>query len=219
MVFGKITIFLLIVFFLMNAIVFAEEKKKSQKSIDTKILKGFNPDVGKLPQKFMGTDIVKLCQLLEKRKPKEKGEFETTEEYSKRAQLAIPEDIYAFIAEEQVSIRYDADKNLLEISSSNKYLKGMPRKYVEIKRIQKTGSHRARNAFGATTEVTTFRDFEYGIALHSDFKEKGVSASLYEYGDRFEEFKEFNINITMSPEEAKRNKEEIRVLVLSQIQR
>ena len=120
MICKKIIIFPLMIVFFINCIVFAEEKKKPRKSSDAKILKGFNPDVEKLPANFKGTDIVKLCQLLEKIKPEEKSEFETTEEYNKRAKLAIPEDIYAFVAEgedeeETIKIMYSADESLLRI--------------------------------------------------------------------------------------------------------
>ena len=209
MICKKIIIFPLMIVFFINCIVFAEEKKKPRKSSDAKILKGFNPDVEKLPANFKGTDIVKLCQLLEKIKPEEKSEFETTEEYNKRAKLAIPEDIYAFVAEgedeeETIKIMYSADESLLRIMvAASICFSDMPRSHLILKTIEKAPvSYRAQNAFGATTKVRQYGRLEYGIALHTMWNDYDT---------------QFNVNIKMSPEEAKRKKKDIRALVLCKL--
>lgn len=156
----------------------------------------FQMGKGGLPQNYLGhSPIDVLSALLDRSRPMEKGEFETTEAYRKRIQQVRQKpilgsttisDLLAFSVipdEETVRLLYNADTQTFSVSikpeSSPNYQGPSLNLFSDSRQV---GSFIGRNAFNRSTRVTVRRNtslrmaclnyFFEGMFLDSRFLEK-----------------------------------------------
>lgn len=143
-----------------------------------------DPAVGKLLPHYQGNAPESIYRLLQERtSARNKGEFESTEEYEKRL---VREDakpllgglrttsIYAFLLEESVlETNYDADDERMHVfifpgvEPSSGDTEGAGKRWTLLtnQKIESLGTYVASNAFGAKVQVRSSRDSEFLIAF------------------------------------------------------
>lgn len=178
-------------FFPSDVLAVKKQTGKKSSKVSGFITKSFDLNLDKLPPNFKGHDPVRIFELFmweQKNRTREemiddaidvlesmargekkwepiKREFEKTEDYEKRLRRELKslysnKDIFAFKISERPAISYDADSEKLHMplyrgSDNNQFL---------IKESVNIGSsHRASNAFGATTNVQDATKVSYTL--------------------------------------------------------
>lgn len=225
-----VTLFIIVLFFCFSGTNIAKEKKAtsqafSKKQADILTIEPFDITVEKLPPNYKGTDIAKLFTSLAKKAPIKKGEFETSEDYSKKIKAVLTDNIYAFKVDADdlltVSMHpYDADAQMLEIDIKTTWVS--EHTFVDyrasmILKSKRTGfkTYIGSNAFGATTVVKRFEGTQYGIALvnQNEFGSSNYD-NQYNIATPLTGVRKIKLGINIPPNKAKTLKNKIGILLL-----
>jgi hypothetical protein len=177
----------------------------------------FDPTSVRLPPHFMGNDIVRLYEAYKALRAAQKTEFETTDQFRKRIELAearllgngMKPITLAFVV--PVVSEYDADAQVLNagVECSNPH--GVQEHVLGSIAVRKHKSHRtyvASNAFGAkiTVDETHTVSFHIGVDNPDDFVIDDAKNLLV-------------ASLKSTPEEARRIKGTLSALALCSIER
>ncbi|TCL74184.1 hypothetical protein EDC14_1004122 [Hydrogenispora ethanolica] len=171
----------------------------------------FNNHVEKLPPNYLGHDIIKLYDDLNKQFPK-KDEFETSAAYIKRLQAANYNNLYAFNIENESS-EYNADLQRFEtkilVSSAmdldDSSIERFP--VITTRTIHReTTTYTASNAYGASVQVKKYSGKEYGIGLTNKNDLKMEKYDSY-----------FRTSFQVAPEKARTLKTNLGILLLCKL--
>jgi hypothetical protein len=235
---------LIVVTVATSGVSFATEKKSPVKQKPTKIerlppkeekeaysTKPFDTKVTALPAGYTGHDIVALYKRLSKAFPP-KDEFESTEAYQRRLQGEYSKDTFAFLITLGFAIyaSYDPDAQniLIEVSAehvlnldsdlihkpkeSSRYNPWSDHETViNVKRIDSASNkYEAGNKLGAKTVVTEHTGKDYGIGLVNN--DSFPPPEKYRIQQRLR-----NINLKISPDEARDLKGNLGVLLICRV--
>lgn len=231
----RIAVLPLIILVVISSIAYAEQKtnkktaatateKKRAKQTHKYTTIQIDPNLEKLPLNYYGNDPNLIWWTIEKRqKAAVKGEFETSEDFEKKIikLKRIPvigkissESLFAFQVGKS-EIKYFADtseikvniefRNISETSwcGSNKVIKPDYNNAKEMTLTSKKtiSAYTAQNSYGATTEVSRYSYDDYA-AVFNNYNEFPFGKSII---------------IKASPDEAKKIKDQVRVLLIANI--
>ena len=173
---------------------------------------------------YIGHDAKLIWEKLYDRVNNTKGEFETTEEYNKRLATALSQPVFNRLTVNDLygvslkpSFTYDADNKTVTLRVPNPIVKkgwdkATGKIGVEIGELSNTSSNYiGSNAYGATTEATNVSSDILILALNNKCDAFDWTSRCNMYGD---------IKITINnllPEEAKKSKDNIRVLFVCRL--
>ena len=179
----------------------------------------FDTNVTVLPPNFKGHDAKLIWEVLYDKVKTDKGEFETTEEYNKRIDMALSQPVFnkltladLYVVSLKPSFKYNADNKTVTLRIPNPIVKkGWDKTNgkigVEVGELSnRSYNYIGSNAYGATKEATNVNSSKLILALNNKCNEFEWTLGCNMYGD---------IKITIDnllPEEAKKNKDDIRVL-------
>ncbi|MFJ1257144.1 hypothetical protein [Cupriavidus sp. CuC1] len=238
----KRTSLLLAFIFIASPAIAADKTKKTKEveraaipSVATPPEKPWEPvsfvlSENQLPAKFRGTDQAKFLKLFEaKVGALKKGEFETTEEFSRRtenveATLApiTTSDLYAFRMP-LIEFKYDADAQAYSIGT-NYGAACRPASYTQKNWItckvgqvsRKESTYTGSNAYGATREIDSTEGLDFGLAFPSG--DSLLSSGFFVADRRFTGWYQYQDKLPVSLEKAKELKGKlISVLFVGQV--
>ncbi len=195
----------------------------------------FSADWQKVPVGFQGDDFGKIYEILSKSPNfKQKGEFETTSDFQKRAtdlsKIALPgksaDSILAFIYRPEsgffrdtVMTEYDADAQNLRISIWTRPIKDyrrMERKFVYVIganakdfEIKDLGSYEGENAFGVKRTIKKRLISHFTIGINNIDSFRGFDNSDYK--------STFKLLLPVSPAKAKEIRENLAILYVGNL--
>jgi hypothetical protein len=137
----------------------AQTKKAMPSPVPAYSQTQFDPTALRLPPHFMGNDIIRLYKAFAVLRTAEKGEFETTDQFNKRIELAESKLFMGSKTETAtlsfvvpVTSEYDADNEMLVVQ-----IHGGPDRdnagSIRVKESKSVRSYVASNAFGAKIAV------------------------------------------------------------------
>lgn len=201
-----------------------------QKSGDRELIgrlpvRPFDINLEKLSPNYNGTDIAKLFLQFSKTALLRKDEFESTEDFNKKAAQTVSDDIYAFKIQEKLGrgslsvSSYEADKQQFQIVLATEALDQFEFKDYRASLIVKTvneqlDSYIGSNAYGATREVTRYTAIQYGLALVNEMDFGKNKYNITSIKSVLDGVRDINLTIEISPDKAKRLKNNIGVLLL-----
>jgi hypothetical protein len=137
----------------------------------------FALSLSNLSPNYQGSDIETVYNSIHQQTDTEKqskGEFETTEEYTKRIKSLKSNTFGIFAFKRDINSKYNADEEVFYISLNIDTFVGMydssikrnVKEYLEIKKKStENEKYVGQNAFGATTEVTNVTNSIYGLTI------------------------------------------------------
>lgn len=161
--------FIVIVCFTMFSFLYINNSEGSEKP------KRFDPQINKLPQKYLGNNLNAFFNFYNKKKF-HKDEFETTEAYKNRIQNFLKDDIFAFRPMHK-DVKYSADSEELQISIGASHTSSNTRVYglssVALNETQKTVG---KTLLGQDKEYAAIYKM---LVTNNSYKDSyGVSVSL-----------------------------------------
>jgi len=171
----------------------------------------------RLPIGFKGDDIERAYDKLKSKKPEEKTEFETTEQYKKNIEanynsLIKDNTIWCF---QGSKMYYDADdrKYWIYLKMENGHNLPEPPMHLWLRKNIVKKNYIGQNAFGATLPITLHEEIQYYIIPlnKSEISKKDAKAEKLQEGGYGCSYK-MKIELPMSPDKAKQYS--LHVLVL-----
>ena len=160
---------------------FAQTRKATTPVLPGHLHTPFDPTSVRLTAHFMGHDVVSLYKDYEAIRTAEKTEFETTDQFNKRIQLARTKVVMGSVAEATilafvvpVESEYDADARSLTVGVQCSNPHGEQKKVSDSIGVSRRTTHReyvASNAFGVKVNVqeTDVESFHIAVDNPDDF--------------------------------------------------
>jgi len=185
----------------------------------------FDPSVISLPANFRGDDAIQVYRSLAALSQSlQKGEFETTEAYRRRADAqSIPARLFAFVIDQEEgragrlsTPHYDADQQILHVrvelhggSFGDDHDKNASRWLLLTDFINEHRFYKAGNAFGAKVIVEHYKHhiFEIEFKNHHDFP---IARTFQDMSKDLA----FVADISMAPIAARRAQKNMRMLIV-----
>ncbi|HXB70973.1 MAG TPA: hypothetical protein VNY05_22250 [Candidatus Acidoferrales bacterium] len=177
----------------------------------------FDPTSVRLPLHFLGNDIVRLYEAYKALRAAQKTEYETTDQFTKRIELAeakLPGNgttpsVLAFVV--PVVSEYDADAQLLNVGVECSNPHGVQKHVlgsIGVKRHRSDRTYVGSNAFGAKVNVdeTHIVSFHIGVDNPDDYVIEGAKNLIVS-------------SLKNTPDEARRIKSTLSALALCSIDR
>lgn len=202
-----------------------KQKSKGRELIENLPVRPFDINSESLLPNYSGVDIAKLFLQFSKSASLRKGEFESTEDFNKKAALTVSDDIYAFKIQEKLGrgslsvSSYDADKQqfqiVLETEAVDQFVFKDYRASLIVKTVnEQLESYIGSNAYGAMREVTRYTATQYGLALVNEVDFGKNRYSLTSKKSILDGIRDISLVIEIPPEKAKTLKNNVGVLLL-----